>query len=476
MNAQSSFTPYILHHGGSDQVTGSCHELFFQRGESLLIDCGLFQGHEVHSPEIDFPVDAIRALIITHVHLDHVGRIPYLLAAGFEGPIYCSPASAVLLPLVLEDALKVGVTHNERLISEALKRVEKQTVVLDTGAWLDLAPRFAASVAIRFQPAGHILGSVYVQIRFTFDSVSHDIVFSGDLGAPYAPLLTAPKPPYRADTLILESTYGDRCHEQRRLRRHHLKAIIERSLQNRGVILIPAFSIGRTQELLYELESLIHRYKDTAVADDLCWADLEVVVDSPLASRFTDLYRQLADCWDREGHARLRQGRRPLSFEQITTIQSHQDHVQTVRYLKDRARPCIVIAASGMCSGGRIVDYLKALLSDARTDVVFVGYQAEGTPGRAIQDYGPQGGYVRLDGHKYAIHAAVHTLSGYSAHGGQDDLVRFVTRMRHDPRQIVLVHGETHARAALKDELAHACPQSVIQLPTGRTTVLSDKC
>lgn len=474
MKKQFSFTPYILHHGGASQVTGSCHELLCGTDESLLVDCGLFQGAEQRNPEIDFGIEAIRALIVTHVHLDHVGRIPYLLAAGFSGPIYCSPASAVLLPLVLEDALKVGVTHNEYLIAKALERVKKQIVCVELGTWLSLSPLFSSAVAIRLQPAGHILGSVSVQIRLGERRDYRDVVFSGDLGAPYAPLLSAPKPLYRADTLILESTYGDRCHEQRRLRRQRLKAIIERALVNRGVILIPAFSIGRTQELLYELEGLIHRYKDAPVTSGLCWDDLEVVVDSPLASRFTELYRQLADCWDIEGHARLRQGRHPLSFAQLTTINSHDDHLQTVRYLKKKARPCIVIAASGMCSGGRVVNYLKALLGDERTDVVFVGYQADGTPGQEIQTYGPRGGYVRLDGKKYSIKASVHTLSGYSAHAGQDDLVRFVKRMRHHPAHIILVHGESLARESLQAKLRNACPDSVVQLPDAQTTFLDN--
>ncbi|MCD6527557.1 MAG: MBL fold metallo-hydrolase [Desulfuromonas sp.] len=471
MHTNSS--PIILHHGGAAQVTGSCHELFCHDGESILVDCGLFQGAQVVSPQIDFSIKAVRALIVTHVHLDHVGRIPYLLAAGFSGPIYCSRASAALLPVVLEDALKVGVTRNRQLISKALKRLQCQIVAVEMGRWLSLDGLFSSSVSIKFQPAGHILGSAYIQIRLgsgerggthTGDH-RQVVVFSGDLGAPYAPLLSAPKSPWRADTLILESTYGDRLHEQRRFRRRHLQQAIERALENRGVILIPAFSIGRTQELLYELETLIHGQRNRSLTNGMAWDDLEVVVDSPLAARFTELYQQLRSCWDREGHARLRQGRHPLSFQQITTIDSHEEHLQTVRYLKKKARPCIVIAASGMCTGGRIVDYLKALLGDERTDILFVGYQGEGTAGREIQTYGPRGGYVMIDGHRYTIKAGVTTLSGYSAHADQSNLLNFIRRMRHRPRRVLLVHGEKSGREGLREKINGEFPEIDVILP-----------
>ena len=441
-------------------MTGSCHELHCTATESLLIDCGLFQGEDYHSPEIEFAVAGIRALIVTHVHLDHVGRIPYLIAAGFSGPIYCSHASAILLPAVLEDAIKVGVTRNERLLSEALRRVQAQVVACDYGDWISVAAVAGRDTEIKLQPAGHILGSAYVQIKLakTADQSRQRVVFSGDLGAPYTPLLPAPRSPYSADVLVLESTYGDRLHQQRCQRRQQLRQIVERCFENRGVVLIPAFSIGRTQELLYELEDLIHSFRHENVAEGMTWDDLEIIVDSPLAADFTQLYRILRPCWDNEARSRFRRGRHPLSFEQITTIDGHQDHLQTVRYLTKKARPCIVIAASGMCSGGRIVNYLKALLADQRTDVVFVGYQAHGTPGRDIQTFGPAGGYVILDGQRYDIRAGIHTLNGYSAHADQANLLNFVRRMRRPPQRVILVHGELEARDILRHKLIGQFP------------------
>lgn len=445
----------IIHHGARHSVTGSCHELKLGGGSALLVDCGLFQGREAGELlEIGFPVDHLCGLVLTHVHIDHVGRLPYLLAAGFKGPIYCSEASALLLPAVLEDALKISFTRDKREIEHFLTILAKQLYPLPYSQWHKVEAKNNDSLAIRLQPAGHILGSAYLECRVKGGTgQAQKVLFSGDLGAPYAPLLPAPKPAYGADMVVLESTYGDRLHEGRKERKDKLQQVIELALQDRGVILIPAFSIGRTQELLYEIEELIHRNQQRFVARNLPWQELEIILDSPLASRFTELYRQLQPFWDAEAKSKLRRGRKPLAFEQLTTIDNHQDHLHTVDYLKRKARPCIVIAASGMCTGGRIVNYLKALVGDPRTDILFSGYQATGTPGRAIQQYGPQGGYVSLDNKKFDIKARIHTISGYSAHADQKDLVNFIKRMRIKPRRVRLVHGEPDAQLTLRTQL-----------------------
>ncbi|KZZ80661.1 MBL fold hydrolase [Oleiphilus sp. HI0132] len=458
----------ILHHGAVNGVTGSCHELRISDKNSseqqgILIDCGLFQGAETSGQssesqlEIDFPVSHIKALVVTHVHIDHVGRIPYLLAAGFDGPIYCSEPSAVLLPLVLEDAVKIGFTRNKQMIRQFMSVLKQRIVPLKYG---DLYSVFEG-LDICLQPAGHILGSAYVECCVNQGKDAHTFIFSGDLGAPHSPLLAAPKPPEACDTLVIESTYGDKNHEDRRSRRQRLKAVIESAVQDRGVVLIPAFSIGRTQELLYELESLIYELKDKADQGALNWAELEVIVDSPLANDFTDTYRQLKPFWDAEAQSRVAVGRHPLSFENLLTIDDHQTHLDTVNYLAKTARPAIVIAASGMCAGGRIVNYLKALIEDKRTDILFVGYQAEGTAGRDIQTYGTRNGYVELEGKRYTINAAVHTISGYSAHAGQEDLLNFVQGMKAKPSEIRIVHGDDDAKKALKQALRELLGEEV---------------
>lgn len=458
----------ITHHGATDGVTGSCHQLTLHNDAAVLVDCGLFQGAEVsgNNPQtdplqkllIEFPIDNIKALVVTHCHIDHVGRIPYLLAAGFDGPIYATEASAHLLPMVLEDAIKVGITRDESVIAPVLKRLKELLVPVAYKTWADIPMGKGMALPVKFHPAGHILGSAYVEFRLPYPTPTHKdtrLVFSGDLGAPYAPLLPAPKPLYRCDDLVLESTYGDKNHTNRANRREQLTRVIAEAFEDKGTILIPAFSIGRTQELLYEIEEIIHSAKlDPALAKlGLRWDYIDVIVDSPLASRFTQSYRELKNLWDAEAMRKVKAGRHPLSFEQLLTIDSHQEHLQTVEYLRNTGRPAIVIAASGMCSGGRIMNYLKALIEDPRTDIVFVGYQAAGTPGRDIQTYGPRNGYVMLDGKRYDIQADIFTLSGYSAHADQKDLINFVKRMRHKPARIRLVHGEPHAKQALKQEL-----------------------
>ncbi|WP_312105682.1 MBL fold metallo-hydrolase RNA specificity domain-containing protein [Acinetobacter venetianus] len=579
--------PQIEHHGAKDGVTGSCHQLDMNATTSLLVDCGLFQGDDASIPggeggsrlPIDFPLDTIKALVVTHVHIDHVGRIPYLLAAGFEGPILCSEASAKLLPIVLEDAFKLSFSRDQQRIERYIDIVESRLVALPYQHWFTLVDTDELNARIRLQRAGHIIGSAYVEIDLDYPQAgeSKRIVFSGDLGAPHAPFLMPPQPPERADILVLESTYGDRLHEDRQTRRQRLEALIEQALQDQGTVLIPAFSIGRTQELLYELEEIIHtrsvetsslanvlpsetvpassasvgasllansnsdrpplptekraapipsfpteervaptlplppgeragvrgrevmpengitsesaglRSEETspAISSDAeqpplplreragerginepplaanhlpdqsttNWPELPIILGSPLASRFTEAYRELKPFWNQEARDRVQSGRRPLSFEQLITIDSHSDHQRIVNHLTQTARPAIVIAGGGMCSGGRIVNYLKAMLGDKRHNVLFVGYQAKGTPGYAIQTYGPKGGHVELDGERFDIRADISSIGGYSAHADQNGLVDFVTGMQQWPTEIRVVHGEQKAKQALADVL-----------------------
>lgn len=256
--------------------------------------------------------------------------------------------------------------------------------------------------------------------------------------------------------LVLESTYGDRLHEDRTARRERLQRVVEKALGNGGTVIVPAFSIGRTQELLYEFEDILYRERRQPGPHAGRWATLPIYLDSPLAGRFTRLYRELQPYWDEEALARVRAGRKPLAFDQLVAVDEHADHEANVRRLARSGEPAIVIAASGMCAGGRVVGYLKAMLHDARHDVLFVGYQARGTPGHVIQTWGPQGGYVDLDGERIDIGAGIHTVSGYSAHADQAGLVRFVTGMRRRPQEVRLIHGDDPARAALRQAIEAA--------------------
>ncbi|HEK1009056.1 TPA: MBL fold metallo-hydrolase [Pseudomonas putida] len=479
--------PALSHHGGTRGVTGSCHQLHLDATTSLLIDCGLEQGADAapgsEFAPIGFDIAGIRALIITHVHLDHVGRIPALLAAGYRGPILCSEPSAKLLPLVLEDAYKLGISADPTQVDRYLALVQRLMVAIPFEQWHLVAEQEGVACSIRLQRAGHLLGSAYVEcdVRYPGVEPSSRVVFSGDLGAPGNPLLRAVEPPERADILILESTYGDRLHADRSGRQQRLEAVIDRALADGGTILIPAFSLGRTQELLYEIEDILHRKSLQAEqgqgpADDplaaLDWSGLPVILDSPLAQRITSAYAELHEYWSCEARQRLGEGRDPLGFGQLVCVDTHAKHQQVVNYLKSTGRPAIVIAGNGMCSGGRIVNYLKAMLGDSRHEVIFVGHQAKGTPGAMIQAGERTEGFaqVDLDGEMYEVRAKIITLGGYSAHLDQSGLAAFAAEISKPPGRVALVHGEQGAKKALRSVLQKRYLQMRIavevQIPT----------
>lgn len=442
----------LVHHGADHGVTGSCHQLFWTGQDSLLVDCGIFQGDEAKqhpNPEIEFPVDTIRAMLLTHVHIDHVGRLPYLLAAGFDGPIYCSVPTARLLPLVMEDALKIGFTRSRNLIKKFLSRIASQLRPLDYQTWTPIP----GDVRIRLQTAGHVLGSTIFEVDLPS---GQRVVFSGDVGAGCDPLLRPPVSPERADLLVLESTYGDRVHPSTEHRQQTLEKVLRRTLEDKGVTIIPAFSLGRTQALLYEMNQIFERLQASQGRSLLKRVD--VIVDSPLASRFTKLYREMKPYWGIEAQRVLETDDQPLVFENLTTVGDHREHRDIVDYLAERKLPAIVIAGSGMCTGGRVVNYLKRFIGDPTTDIVFVGYQAGGTPGNFISR-GSE--WVRLDGRKLDIAADIHRISGYSAHGDQADLISFVEQMEQPPGEIRLVHGDYQPKRTLAEKLVQ-CGHTVI--------------
>lgn len=473
--------PVITHHGGTRGVTGSCHQLHLDSATSLLIDCGLEQGADARldSSALGFDISGIQALVITHVHLDHVGRIPALLAAGFRGPIFCSEPSAKLLPLILEDAFKLGISSEPAQVARFLLLLKGLVEPIAFGQWHSLLEHEHLQCRIRLQRAGHLLGSAYVEcdISTPAQSCSTRVVFSGDIGAANSPLLRPVQPPERADVLVLESTYGDRLHPDRRERRQRLEAVIDRALADQGTILIPAFSLGRTHELLYEIEEVLHLkgLLDSSGApasdDQIDWTQLPIILDSPLAQRVTQVYRELHQYWNDEARLRLSEGRKPLGFTQLVCVDSHAKHQQVVNYLKSTGRPAIVIAGNGMCSGGRIVNYLKAMLGDPRHEVVFVGYQVRGTPGARIQACEGMLGGVGVDvwGEQYVLRAKVVTLGGYSGHADQAGLVGFAMGGKSPAKRVVLVHGESGAKRVLAAALsAQAFPrhQVAITVPT----------
>jgi metallo-beta-lactamase family protein len=434
----------LIHHGAHEGVTGSCHQLWTDDNHSLLVDCGTFQGDDAKrnsNPEIRFPLAGVESLLLTHVHIDHVGRIPYLLAADWEGPIFCSQPTAKLLPLVMEDALRIGFTRNRRMIEAFLKKIDRLLRPVSYHRWVDLP----AGARARFRPAGHVLGSAIIEVELPKGEV---VVFSGDLGPEGEPMLKPFTSPPRADLLVLESTYGDRLHPNREDRQAELEQVLRHTLDNLGVTIIPAFSLGRTQSLLFEMNGIFERVQQ--VEKRSLMKQVDVVVDSPLATRFTDLFEQLRGYWGEEAQRVLTIDDQPLVFENLTTVRNYEEHSRLIAHIQRHELPAIVVAGSGMCTGGRIVNYLKRFVGQPETDIVFVGYQAAGTPGSYLQRGSD---WVRLDGKKFDVRARVHTLAGYSAHADQAGLVDFVAGFESPPTSIRLVHGEYHAKKVLAEKL-----------------------
>ncbi|MBI5446809.1 MAG: MBL fold metallo-hydrolase [Deltaproteobacteria bacterium] len=436
--------PLIRHLGATRGVTGSCH-LVQTGGLNILIDCGQAHGRDAVASMHHWPVrpSDVHFVFLTHAHVDHSGRLPELVRAGFRGEILTTHATRALLVPMLEDALSFsdfeGAGDLARKVGDLAWGFEfGEDFVLRQG------------VRFRFGRAGHILGSCFVRLEHPKEGWS--ILFSGDLGGRGRPLLPDPDPPPASDLLVLESTYGDRVHSAKQDRLRTLGKILSRSLADGGKVLIPSFALGRTQELLYELDRLD---SDPELADEFpslsSESKIPVFLDSPLGSKLTEIHQKLVPFWDDEAKRRLRSGDNPLDFERLFQAARHQDHRKLLEY----QGPCIILAGSGMCTGGRIVDHLKAALEEPRNDLVFVGYQASGTPGRRIAEQaGRPGGYVELDGERFSIRAGVHSIGGYSAHADRDELIAWVKSMHGPggqtrPGRIRLVHGEPAAKKAL---------------------------
>ena len=445
MNLISSFR--ILHLGGERCVTGSCR-LVQVRGQNILVDCGMVQGQDASVPIEKWPVKPAEVdfIFLTHAHIDHIGLLPTLIRQGFKGEVIGShPTIALILPM-LEDAMRFeALRASER--EKIAQTIEDISWGFEYGKVFDLEN----DVVFELGRAGHILGSCFVRIEDQTDGSA--MVFSGDLGNDDTPILKDPDSAGRADTLYLESTYGDRLHGDRAHRMERLAEVLDHCLSDGGKVFIPAFSLGRTQEVLYELDRLFsnaeYKQRFPRLTSGL---RPPVFVDSPLGLKITRIYSNLTDFWDEEAKAFLKAGDHPMKFEGLYSVEKHVEHAM----LLDVKGPAVIIAGSGMCSGGRIVNHLAAGIERPENDIVFVGYQAAGTPGRAIQEHANGNGTVALNGKESKIRAGVHTLSGYSAHADQKGLLEWVERMPEKPGKIHLVHGEPKAQKVLAAKLVES--------------------
>ncbi len=441
--------------GAIRTVTGSMH-LLTVNGSRILLDCGLFQGRRQESFErnrdLAFDASTVDTLILSHAHIDHSGNIPTLVKNGFRGNIFTTPASRDLCSAMLRDAghiqeydayyiskknAKKGLPPVEPLytIEDATNSL-KYFVSVGYNRPLLVAP----GVTLTFRDAGHILGSAITVLDVEEAGQKSRLVFTGDLGRKDMPILRDPQPVDGVDYLITESTYGDRLHDPVETNDRALQDVVVGTYQRGGKVIVPAFAVGRTQELVYALHRLTEARK---------LPHLSVFVDSPLAVNVTEVFRLHPECYDRELNEFIDSGdgRDPFGFHRLTYIRS----VERSKELNFLREPAIIISASGMCEAGRILHHLKNNIEDPRNTVLIVGWQAPHTLGRRLVERRP---VVKIFGEEYQLKAAVETINGFSAHADRDGLLGYVQQLGIDRiKKVFVVHGEESSSLALADGL-----------------------
>lgn len=437
--------------GAAGEVTGSCH-LVRIAGKTVLLDCGMIQGgreeFERNSAAFDFDLAAIDAVVLSHAHIDHCGRLPLLTRRGYRGPIYTHRATQALAKIMLEDSARLSASDIEYQNRRRERRglppfaplyelrdvadVLGQLRGLDYGDWQEILP----GIKLRLSDAGHILGAAIVELEGEENGQRRRLVFSGDLGPNGAPILCDPTALAVADLVLLESTYGDRLHRDRNATLDELGAIFAEVQKHRGNVLIPAFAVGRTQEILYWFAQ---RFEEWGLDK------FRIVLDSPMAGKVTQVYEDHAYLFDAAAKRVMNGKYRPFHLPNL----SFTENVEESRALNRVGSGLIILAGSGMCNGGRIKHHLKHHLWRNNAHVIFPGYQAVGTLGRMLVDGAET---VRIFGEEIKVNARRHTIGGLSAHADQAGLLRWYGHFEQHPR-VVLVHGEDRAREPLAELL-----------------------
>jgi metallo-beta-lactamase family protein len=419
--------------GAVRQVTGAMTRVDLG-GVQILVDCGIAQGKDAARWKFPDAARDVDAVVLTHGHQDHIGSLPALLEGGFDKPIYLTRGTLAIASISLEDSLSFGTTSPKEQ-ERFLKRFRELSRPLELAQRAPIqGSRAAASVDLWLREAGHILGSSSAELR----STQSRVLCSGDLGRPNSPLLRDPETNWSDDApfdvVVLESTYGNRDHAHGREDiARDLERILKDALQRRGPILVPSFAIGRTQTLLYFLNEIVESGKIE---------HLPVAIDTPMGLAITETYQSFTRLFDRDALERLARGDDPLDFEDLFAVRRGRESAR----LAEVEGPILIIAGSGMCTGGRIVGHLVRELGDPRATVLFVGHQADGTPGRAIQDAARRpGASVYLGGEKIPVRAKIERLAGLSAHADRRELLAW---LGHLPgiRRVALHHGEVDAQ------------------------------
>ncbi|MEW8523651.1 MAG: MBL fold metallo-hydrolase [Candidatus Thiodiazotropha endolucinida] len=443
----------IEFYGATSGITGSCH-ILRANGETVLLDCGLIQGRreEMEKNRRPFPFSPgdISAVVLSHGHIDHSGRIPLLVKQGYQGPIYAQNATMELCDILLQDSAYLQERDAQyenkwrkrkgKPFIDPLYTVADAREALDNLVGLKYREKreILPGISIRFQDAGHILGSTSVEVWLNENGKQRKIVFSGDLGQYDTPILNDPAVIDEADHVIVESTYGNRRHRDRQNTIDEIGDIIREAAHQRGNLLIPAFSIGRSQEILYYLGE---NYDEWELGR---W---QVFLDSPMAIRASKVYWDYPHLYDEEA-TKLRKKIHEMPHLQNLKLTESPQESMAINRIKSGA---IIISASGMCTGGRIVHHLKHNISRSGAHIMIVGYQANGTLGRALVDGKSP---VRIHGDEYRVKAHIHTVGGLSAHADVDDLIRWLSSFRNSYPHVHVVHGEPESKRDFRDRLA----------------------
>lgn len=443
----------VSFHGAAREVTGSCHRLEMRDAHGtrrqILFDCGMFQGEHLcgtkNFDQFGFDPQEIEAVFISHPHADHTGRLPKLVKEGYRGPIYMVLPCVGLSRLVLEDAYHIMMEEAKKCGSSVLyeladlERVFEQ--VKGVAYHEEIQP--ASGITVMFHDAGHVLGSAYISV----EAEGKRFVFSGDIGNDDVPILPETEPLSHADIVVCESTYGHREHEPMDQRAKKLKAAIDHIIQNRSVLMIPAFSIERTQELLYEIDQLLLGALQTTIP---------IFLDSPMSIRATELYRHYKQYLKFDTAVLKEPDQDFFSFPNLRETLS----VEESKQINDAPPPKIIIAGSGMMSGGRIMHHLIRYLPDARNQLLVIGYQARGTIGRRLYEGAKR---VIIFGEEVEVHAKVSAIGAFSAHADMNTLTRWLKPEDGVvPAKIFLVHGDTEAKEVFATHLRYCLRAEVI--------------
>jgi metallo-beta-lactamase family protein len=442
----------ISFHGAAHTVTGSQHLLEIN-GSRLLLDCGLYQGRrsETYARNVNFPFDpaGIDAVILSHAHIDHSGNLPNLVKQGFSKKIYATPATGSLTDLMLRDSGHIQEKHAENISWRHAQKGEppveplyteedaKQVAPLLTNISYNVEFEPVPGVIARFVDAGHILGSAAVVLDLEEKKQKKRLWFSGDIGRRNLPILRDPILPEACDYLLMESTYGDKPHRDPEEAYVEMKNVIHRTLDRGGKVIIPAFAVGRTQELVYNLSRM---YEEGSLQH------VPIYVDSPLAVNASKIFKEHPECYDKEMLDIIHSGHPALDFKQLTYIQSLDES----KALNARKDSMIIISAAGMAETGRVVYHLRWNIENPRNTVIIVSWQAPETLGRRLADREKQ---VKILGEPYEVRAEVATIGGLSAHAGQDLLTEYALSANGRLKRIFLVHGEEKPAMALKEIL-----------------------